>query len=215
MWKKISNGKKEEMTEAGLKMENAMNFIGTGIDLETRTIELRGEVSDAMAAYVTRALLKMSQMSNDPIDFYLSSPGGDAYEGFAIYDAIVACPCDVRIIASGKIMSAAFLIMLAGDVRLAAKHTTFMMHSVSYQSDGTAKDHEVNVNEGKRINNTFLDIAAERTKRNKKWWARAILNHDRYLNVTEALELGILTPLKTAKPVAKVVKKVAKKKARK
>lgn len=209
MWKKIS--KNEEVENVNPALEVAMNFISSGIDLATRTIEIRADVSEGMGSYITRALLKMSQMSNDPIDLYLSSPGGDAYEGFAIYDAIVACPCEVRVIASGKIMSAAFLIILAGDVRVAAKNTTFMMHSVSYDpGDGKTKDHEVNVNEAKRINNAFLDIAAERTRRNRKWWARAILNQDRYFNAAEALELGVLTPAKSVVK-SRITKKVSKK----
>lgn len=197
-------------SEAELKYEVAMNFVASGIDFESRRIELRGEVGEAMASYVTRALLKMSEMSEEPIELYLSSYGGDANEGLAIYDAIRACPCDVHIIVSGKIMSAAFVILLAGDQRVAAKHTSFMMHSVSYGSDGTAKEHEISLNEGKRINNIFLDIATERTKRNRKWWYRSVLNHDKYFTVEEAIEIGILTS--KPKPKVPVKKPVTKKK---
>lgn len=198
-------------------MENNLNWLINGIDLENRRIEVRGEVGDGLASFITRNLIKMSSLSNEPIELYLSSPGGDAYEGLAIFDAIVACPCDVHVIASGKIMSAGFIIFLAGDKRLAAKHTRFMMHSVSYSSDGIAKDHEIQVNEAKMINSAFLDIMASRTKRNKKWWHRSILSHDRYFNTEEATSLGIINtstlPAKP-KPVKKVVKKKVQRKAK-
>jgi ATP-dependent Clp protease protease subunit len=210
--KKIK-GSKETTTEAEQKLEAAMNFIASGVDLASRRIEARGEVSDGMACYITRALLKLTEMSDEPIQLYLSSPGGDAYEGLAIYDSIRACPCDVNIIVSGKIMSAAFVILLAGDQRVAAKHTTFMMHSVSYSTEGSAKEHQIQVNEGNRINNIFLDIAVERTKRNKKWWQRAILNHDRYFTMEEAIDIGILTvkPKPKATIPVPIVKKSVKK----
>lgn len=184
-----------------------LEWIMSGVDIESRRIEYRGEVNEVMSSVIIRALLKMSEKSLDPIELYLSSPGGDAYEGLALYDAIIACPCDVHIIASGKIMSAAFIIFLAGDVRIAATHTTFMMHSVSYGVEGNVKSHEIQVNEGKRINNVFLDIMATRTNRNKKYWYRTILNVDKYLNVQEAIEVGIIRQQQQVKPTKKVLKK--------
>lgn len=200
--------KKLQEEEAEAQPES-MDWLLTGVDLEARRMELRGEVNEMMASIIIRGLLKMSAMSNEPIEIYLSTFGGDAYEGFAIYDAIRACECDVNIIASGKIMSAGFLIFLAGDNRIASEHTTFMMHSTYYDSEGTVRNHEVAVNEGRRINNTFLDIAATRTKRNRRWWYRSILNQDKFFNVVEATELGILTVKNKPKliPVKKVVKK--------
>lgn len=188
-------------------MENHLNWLINGIDLESRRIELRGEVGDAMASFITRNLLKMSQMSNDPIEIYISSPGGSVSAGLAIYDAIRACPCDVHMIASGEIMSMGFIIFLAGKKRTAAPHTRFMMHSISYGVDGTiTKNHEIQVNEAKAMNNANLDIMAKRTKRDKKWWSRAILSHDKFLGVEEAITLGVVNALN--QPQSPVIKKV-------
>lgn len=193
-------------------LDHDLNWLVNGVDFENRRIEIRGEVGEPMASYVTRALLKMSEKSLEPIELYLSSYGGDVYEGLAVYDALLACPCDIHMVASGKIMSAGFIIFLGGDKRTAAPHTSFMAHSVSYSAEGTAKDHEIQVNEGKRINAIFTDIAAKRTKRDKKWWARSALTHDRFFGVDEAKQLGIInvqTLPENKKPVAK--KKVVKK----
>lgn len=205
----------DEIDPIAYQMENALNFIGTGIDFEKRVIEIRGEVSEPMSSYVTRALITLSNINHEPITIYLSSPGGDAYEGFAIYDFIKSCPCQINIIASGKIFSAGFLILLAGASRVALPHTTFMMHSVisTPESKQTVKQQEVDLNESKRINNEFLNIAAARTKRNRKWWARNILPQDKYFNVEDAKEIGILTTKPKPKPVSKPVvkKKVVKK----
>jgi ATP-dependent protease ClpP protease subunit len=216
--RKSANGS-EEIDPIEYEMQMGVNFIGSGIDLEKRVIEIRGEVSEPMSSYVTRALITMSNMNHDPITIYLSSGGGDAYEGFAIYDFIKQCPCQINIIASGKIFSAGFLILLAGNTRIALPHTTFMMHSVISIPEGnhTVKQQEVDLNESKRINNAFLDIAAERTKRNRKWWARTILPQDRYFNVEEGKEIGILTdrPVKKTTPIVKKVTKKTVKKGKK
>lgn len=204
-------------------MENHLNWLINGIDLETRRVEIRGEVNDSMASFITRNLLKMSQISNEPIEIYFSSYGGSVTAGLAIYDAIRACPCDVHIIASGEIMSMGFIIFLAGKKRTAAPHTRFMMHSISYGTEGITKNHEIQVNEAKAMNNANLDIMSKRTKRDKKFWARTILSHDKFFSVEEAIAVGVINAVnqpqapmvKKVKPAAKVLKKPAKKVAKK
>jgi ATP-dependent Clp protease protease subunit len=191
------------------KFENAQQWLQMGIDLESRRIQLDMDVSDVMASLVIRAVVKMSDISHEPIEIYLSSFGGDLYSGMSIYDTLRECPCDIIIHANGKIMSAGLLIFLAGDIRVAAPHTTFMVHSVSFGSDGKLKDLEIDVAEGKRLNNLALDIITERTKKPKKLWYRLTLSHDKYFNAAEAKEYGILTN----SPV--LVKKVKKAKVSK
>lgn len=221
MVKKKASTKEQEQQEAEVNhsIESALNFIASGVDLENRRIEFRGEVTEGMACYVARSLMVMAEVSNDPITIFLSSPGGDAYQAFAIYDAIRTCPCDVHIHTSGLIASSGFIICLAGDVRTALPHTTFMMHSVRYSSGDDmlpVKTHKIEALEGERLNSLFVEMASKRTKRDRKWWIRTVLQNDKYFNVGEALELGILTPVPVkVKPVARVVKKVSKKKVRK
>jgi ATP-dependent Clp protease protease subunit len=206
----------KEIVQKENKFENAAHWLAMGIDLDCRRIQLDMDVNDIMASLVIRSLLKMSDMSNDPIEIYLSSYGGEAYAGFSIYDAIRSCPCDVIIYASGKLMSMGPIIFLAGDVRIAAKHTTFMLHSVSSGTEGKIKDQEIDVLSGKRINDTMLNILAERTKMKKTWWYRKILSHDFYFDLTEAKEYGIINNV-TVKSTVKEktnVRKPARKKRR-
>lgn len=215
-------GTKKANKDSGLvtkdsRLENAMSWLQMGVDFESRRIEINYEVNEQMASFIIRALLKMSEVSNAPIELYLSSHGGVVYDGLAIYDAIQACPCPVTIYASGKIMSSAFIIFLAGDRRYAAKHTTFMMHSISYQGEGKVRDQEIDVLEAKRLNNLFLEIMASRTKMTKKWWYRQILSHDKYFDLKQAQECGIVTPpvVSKKKPATVTTKRKAKAKRRK
>ncbi len=186
-------GMSKEVVAKDNKFENAAHWLQMGIDLEYRRIQLDMDVSDVMASLIIRALLKMTDISHDPIEIYLSSYGGEAYAGFAIYDAIRACPCDIIIHANGKCMSMAPIIFLAADVRIASKNTTFMLHSVSSGTEGKIKDQEIDVQSGKRINDTMLNILAERTKMKKSWWYRKILTHDFYFDLTEAKSYGLIS----------------------
>jgi ATP-dependent Clp protease protease subunit len=193
----IGDNMSKELVTKDNKFETAQTWLQMGIDLEYRRIQLDMDVSDVMASLVIRALVKMTDISHDPIEIYLSSYGGEIYSGLAIYDAIRACPCDVVIHANGKIMSAASVIYLAADVRVAAKHTSFMLHSVSSGTEGKIKDQEIDVQEGKRLNNVMLDILADRTKMKKNWWYRKILSHDIYFDLTQAKEYGIVSTITT------------------
>lgn len=195
--------KSAEVVTKETRFESAQAWLSFGIDLESRRIQLDMDVTDVMSSLVFRALLKMADISNEPIEIYLSSYGGEAYSGLAIYDAIRSSPCDIIIYANGKIMSAGVLIFLAGDVRYASKHTTFMMHSVSSGTEGKVKDQEIDVMESKRINNIMLDILAERTKMKRNWWYRKILSHDQYFDATYAKEIGMVDTTPSKKPKIK------------
>lgn len=212
-----TSAKDESKDSKDLKFENSMTWLQLGVDLESRRLHLDMEVDATMATLVIRSLVKMSEASNDPIEIYFSSYGGDAYACLSIYDAIRACPCPVTIFASGKIMSAGAIIFLASDRRFAAPNTTFMIHSVSSGTEGTIKDQEIDVAEGKRLNNIMLNILAERTKMNLKWWSKQILSHDKYLDVETAGQYGIVgsAPKKVEKVVVKPKVKIVKKKSTK
>lgn len=198
----------KDLVPKDTKFENALFWLQSGIDFESRRIHVDLEVGEVMSSIIIRGLIKLSEISNEPIEIHLSSNGGDVYDGLAIYDAIRNCPCDVIIFAHGKIMSAAFIVFLAGDIRLAMPNTTFMMHSVSYEPDkAKVKDHEIDVQEGKRINNLFLDIMSTRTKKPKNWWYRKILSQDFYFNLTEAKEHGIISNISFERTKKEDVKK--------
>lgn len=196
------------MSEVVNKLEAQIAWLTTGVDFENRKIHVNHEVDDEMASMVIRALIKLNELSGELIEMHFSSPGGHVYDGLAIYDAIRASAADVHIIASGYAMSCGFIIFLAGDRRSALPNTRFMMHSVRFASDeSNVKSQEISVSEAKQINELFLDIMTERTKRPKTWWRRMVVSHDKYFNVTEAREIGLLTNL----PIETLVKKREKK----
>lgn len=192
---------------------NSMEWLMSGVDFETRTLELRAEINELTASFVIRNLIKMNSISHDPITLYFSSPGGDVNQGLAIYDFIKNSPSPVNIVASGQIMSMGFIIFLAGHNRIATPNTTFMMHSISY-GNGDAKivkHHEVEVNEAKRLNDILLNIMGERTNRTKKYWYRTVILQDRFFDVSQAKELGIIKEIPaTKKKKVTSLKKVKK-----
>ncbi len=66
-----------------------------------------------------------------PLVVHFHSDGGDADAGFALYDALRATVRPVYSVGWGIVASAALWGYLAGDLRLAHRHTRMMDHNVT------------------------------------------------------------------------------------
>ena len=83
--------------------------------LKTRTILFSGEVDKESAEKAIRQLLLLAGESDEPIRFFIDSPGGDVDAGFAVYDMIRFIKPKVYTIAMGLAASAGALILLAAE----------------------------------------------------------------------------------------------------
>src|SRR4029078_5126563 len=80
-----------------------------------RIVFLGRPVEPELANTVVAQLLFLEAEGPDKdIDLYVNYPGGDAYAGMPIYDAMQHVKCDVRTICFGIGMSAAAVIVAGG-----------------------------------------------------------------------------------------------------
>src|SRR2546423_15451829 len=83
--------------------------------LRERIVFLGTEVGDQSANLVVAQLIFLEAEDPDSdIRLYVNSPGGDAYAGFAMYDAMQYVKPDVQTYCVGMAMSAGALILAAG-----------------------------------------------------------------------------------------------------
>src|SRR5436305_717105 len=83
--------------------------------LRERIVFLGTEVGDQSANLVVAQLLFLEAEDPDAdIRLYVNSPGGDAYAGFAIYDAMQYVKPDVQTYCVGMAMSAGALVLASG-----------------------------------------------------------------------------------------------------
>ena len=83
--------------------------------LRERIVFLGTEVEDQSANLIVAQLLFLeAEDPDEDIRLYVNSPGGDAYAGFAIYDAMQFVKPDVQTYAVGMAMSAGALILAGG-----------------------------------------------------------------------------------------------------
>jgi len=174
------------------KSDGLSNWLELGIDIPNRTIDLRGEVDEEMAAIAVRGIHTLESLNKDPITVNLSTYGGGLYEGLEIYDALSNSECQILTICSGKIMSMGTIIMLAGDTRISSKNCTFMLHTVSSGAGGKLFEIETDAVETRRAYNILLDIYAERTKQPRSYFQKWLKYEDQYINPIKAKELGFI-----------------------
>lgn len=139
-------------------------------------------------------------MEFPPIILDITSPGGSAYGGLAIYDILRTYNAEGKhkIIAkaSGLIASAATIAILGCDTRICGKNSSFMIHSISTWNAGKLQDVEDDLKETNRLADMTKNIYTERTSITlKKLKEIDKLKQDWYISADEALEVGLVSEI--------------------
>ena len=114
--------------------------------LRERIVFLGQPVEDDIANLITAQLLFLEAEDPDrDISLYINSPGGSAYAGMAIYDAMQYVRPDVQTICTGMGMSAAAMILCGGasGKRYALPNAKVMIHQGSAGYRGTPADIQI------------------------------------------------------------------------
>jgi ATP-dependent Clp protease protease subunit len=162
--------------------------------LKTRTVLLTGEIDKEQGERFIRQLLLLESLSDDAIDVYIDSPGGDVDAGFAIFDMIRFVKPPVRIVGMGLVASAAALILLAvpKERRLALPNSHYLIHQPLSGIRGVATEIEIHARElektRERINRIIADATGQSIERIAKDTDR-----DYWMNAEEALAYGLVS----------------------
>ena len=161
--------------------------------LRERIVFLGTEVSDQSANLIVAQLLFLEAEDPDTdIRLYVNSPGGSAYAGFAIYDAMRFVKPDVQTYAVGIAMSAGALILAAGSAgkRYVLPNSKVMIHQGSGGFRGTPADIQIQAKEILSVTRRYAEIIAAHTNRDVEQVLRDI-DRDRFLGPGEAVDYGL------------------------
>ena len=161
---------------------------------KSRSISIFGGINEKIARSVTEQLLALAADGDDPIDIYVSSPGGHVESGDVIYDMIKFIKPQVRVIGTGWVASAATTIYLAAkkENRYSLPNTRYLVHQPSGGSQGDATDISIQAEQiiktKARINKLISDETGRALEQVEKDTDR-----DYWMSVEEAIEYGIVT----------------------
>lgn len=163
------------------------------IDIDFRTIQLNGVITNKSANKLNRALTFLEGVHKDPITIVINSPGGSIYDALSIIDRIQNSRCEVITVGTGLVASAAVPILASGDVRKATRFTSFMYHeaSISLPFDRVSTV-DAELKHTKHIEQRINRFMAEVTGKSYTFWASCGKHVDHYFDSEKALELGLI-----------------------
>ena len=82
---------------------------------KSRNVIITGTIDDKLAQRTVTHLLALAEENDDPINLYISSPGGHVESGDMVHDMIKFIRPTVRTIGSGWVASAGALIFVGAE----------------------------------------------------------------------------------------------------
>ncbi len=183
---------------------------------ELRQVKLFGELTEDKTESIVEELLSLANSSEEmvpanpddpecqeqerivhPINFLISTYGGNADDMFGIYDVIKSIQnnsCPVNTVGIGKVMSAGVLLLASGTKgnRKIGRNTRVMIHHVAGGIEGTLPSMEADLESIKKMEAEYLNIMASETKFTKRNLQKLLDKKvNIYLSAEEAIGYGI------------------------
>lgn len=132
----------------------------------------------------------LSTVAASTIDLHINSPGGDVFDGVAIYNALVDHPATVNVIVDGYAASAASYIAMAGDSVVMNRASQMMIHDAWGFCIGNEADMGIMGALLGRLSNTIAGIYAARAGQDTTFW-RGLMQAETWYSSAEAVAAGL------------------------
>ncbi len=161
-----------------------------------RIVFLGTQVNDVVANLLVAQMLFLEQNNpEDPIHFYINSPGGSVYAGLGIYDIMQHISCPVHTYCVGMAASMGSLLLSAGSAgyRHALPHSRIMIHQPLGGARGQCSDIQIQANEIKVLRDQLNDIYIKHCPKDlTRERIEELTDRDNYMNPGEAIEIGLI-----------------------
>lgn len=133
---------------------------------------------------------ELNDLDVDEIELHLNSPGGQAFDGIAIYNALRQHAARVTVIVDGLAASAASVIALGGDELIMCQGSSMMIHDASAIAWGNAATCRKTADVLDKLSNNYAKIYARKAGGTAQEWRDAMLAETWY-DADEAVEAGL------------------------
>ena len=188
---------KEPKKPSDITRPNQWRECDYGVSIQDSVVYLTGEIDEHtghefIARTRTVLLNRPEEDADKPITVLLDSGGGDAYSMFSILDYIETLPVKVNMVARGRAMSAAAMLLSStSGTRFASKRCTIMVHEGFTMQSGKASDIRAASKHVAKIEDMCNNMLADKTNKDAQWW-QDNTKTDLYMTSEEALELGLI-----------------------
>ncbi|MCC5781922.1 ATP-dependent Clp protease proteolytic subunit [Kocuria sp. CPCC 205258] len=171
--------------------------------LVERIVYLGTEIDDGVANVLIAQLLYLDSYGSDqPIGFYINSPGGSTTAMLAVYDAMQHVGAPVETTCVGQAASAAAVLLAAGAPgrRSVLPHARVVLHQPAAQGQGTIPDLILEAEEIARTREQLEQVLARHTGRSPQQ-VREDTDRDLVLTAEEAVAYGVADRVVTPREV--------------
>lgn len=133
----------------------------------------------------------LAQVGDGPLTLRINSPGGDVFDGLAIFSALQSHAGDVTVIVDGLAASAASFIALAGDRVTMAENAFLMVHNAWTLALGNKNDLAASAAVLGKIDAQMAQIYAKKTGDSVEAMA-ALMDAETWLTAAEAQSAGFI-----------------------
>lgn len=133
---------------------------------------------------------RLNEVDSKKINLHINSPGGEIFDGLAIFNAIKQHPAEVTVYVDALAASAASFIAQAGDKVIMARNATMMIHDGIGLAYGNEQDMLDTAALLSKLSDNIADIYAFRAGGTVEDW-RALMREEVWYSSSEAVEAGL------------------------
>lgn len=193
-----SRGMRSELSPRALEKWNPS--IQAAVESSETTITIYGIIGEdwyGEGVTVNRIDAALRSIGDRPVTVYINSPGGDMFEGIAIYNRLREHSQKVTTKVLGIAASAASVIYLAGEEREVASSAFLMIHNCWCCTCGNRHALRDVADDMEEFDAAMADLYAETSGQPSEEMA-GLMDDESYIRGKRAVELGLATGLLSA-----------------
>ncbi len=133
----------------------------------------------------------LADIDSDTLTVHLNSPGGDIFDGLAIYQALRDHKANVTVKIDGLAASIASVIAMAGDTIVMSPKASFMIHDGWTVGVGNAAELRKTADLLDKQSDIIASVYADRSAQPVDFW-RDRMREETWYNAQEALDAGLV-----------------------
>ncbi|RYE43617.1 MAG: Clp protease ClpP [Hyphomicrobiales bacterium] len=141
-----------------------------------------------------RVAAQLREIGNQPVECQINSPGGDVFEGIAIYNVLREHPAATTVKVMGMAASSASIIAMAGDSIEIGAASFIMIHNTWVVAMGNRHDMRETADWLEPFDTALVDVYAARTGQDPKAIAKW-MDAETFMSGTTAIERGFADAL--------------------
>lgn len=193
-----------ELSPRALDMWNP--YLRAALEAGTDTITMYGIIGEDWygdGVTLKRVDAALRAIGDKPVTVYINSPGGDMFEGIAIYNRLLEHSQEITIKVLGLAASAASVIAMAGTKREVAKTAFLMIHNCWTYYAGNRHAIRELADTMEEFDRAMISLYSDTSGQDEKT-VEEMLDAETYMNGANAVEKGFATGLISTAEVAEV-----------